>query len=92
MWEKEILAGIEQVLDEDGKFLPDFDYSRVRDSNPKLKRVKEQPFRKQVALVWQKHAERLKREKFYEASYEGPGNGVNSLVTDVYKSPSSKSP
>jgi len=91
MWEKEILAGIEKILDEDGKFLPDFDWARIRDQHPKLKRVKEGPFRRQVRELWQKNENRLKREKFYEDEYEGPGNNANAILQKSYSKNTPKS-
>ena len=84
---KEILIGIESILEEDGKFVPDIDWDRIRDKNKKFQRIKEGIFKKQVVAIWNTHGVRL-RKQYYEDEYERPGHGVNEMLQNTYnKSP-----
>ena len=60
--EKIILSGIEETIAQLGVFSPTQHWERVRESNSKLKRVKENVLKKQVEQVWNKHGREIKRE------------------------------
>ena len=85
MHERDILAGIEEILGDKGKFSPELDHEIIRNSNRKLQRVKENVFRKQVKEVWGKHGPRLMSQLRAAKASADVGANMNGILQNQYR-------
>ena len=85
MHERDILDGIEEILDEKGKFSPELDHETIRNGNRKLQRVKENVFRKQVKEIWGKHGPRLMAQIRAVKASADVGANMNGILQNQYR-------